>query len=115
MSLEQYDARSQGRDLQTLVVKVNYATFADSLLKLQFTDFNDPTRTPILSLSKTAGSQSASVFDVNHHPYGEQLNLELWDVLLKGDGMLEVVPHQGEIVRARLKVLNNTGWKRFCP
>lgn len=95
--------------------KVNYSTFADSVLSLRVSDFNDAARTPIVSFAKSKGTQSGSVFVLDYSIVDDSASFEkLWNVLAKGDGMLEVQPHQGAITRARVKPLAVGGWQDFC-
>lgn len=94
--------------------KVNFSTFADSVAFIRVSDFNDAARIPIVSFAKSLGSRSADVFQLERGSDDLETFEKLWNVLAKGDGMLEVQPHQGQIVRARLKPLDVHGWHNYC-
>jgi hypothetical protein len=108
------EGTSRGGVYWWVSAKVDISTFADSVLAIRISDYNDPGRAPIVTLSKTKGRRTGSLFEIIFAPTDTTGWSQVWDVLAKGDGMFEVQPHQGQIVRARLKPLSVGGWRDLC-
>jgi hypothetical protein len=117
LSLGEFNPKATHRThSRRISAKVNVSTFADSVAFLRVSDFNDAARAPIVSFAKSRGTRSGDLFQLpDIFMNDDSASFEkLWNVLTKGDGMLEVQPHQGQIVRARLKPLDVKGWHNFC-
>jgi hypothetical protein len=113
VSLGQFDGKRY--DDNTVHVRVNFSTFADSVSIIRLADFNDPARTPIVSFGKNIGAWVGTTgFELTGLVEDLPTFQMLWDVFAKGDGLVEVVPHQGAPVRARIKPLAVGGWGNYC-
>jgi hypothetical protein len=115
LSISEFDPKATHRtQSNSFNADVNFSTFADSVAFLRVSDFHDAARTPIISFAKTQGTRSGSVFRLDAVTDDVETFEKVWNVLTKGDGMLEVQPHQGQIARARLKPLEVKGWGNYC-
>lgn len=97
-----------------ITAKVNFSSFADSVALVRLTSAADPERATIISFDKTKGTQSGSVFTLDVRTPDRAAFEKVWSVFINGNGLLEVQPHQGQAVRARLKVLQSHDLHDVC-
>jgi hypothetical protein len=100
-------------DTRYMDAQVNVATFADSVLWFRLFDFSDATRTPLMTFNKAKGRHTGSVFHLNISIDSANFR-RTYEVFEAGDGVIEIEPHMGQKVRARIKVLNRTPMHDIC-
>ena len=96
-------------------LSINYWSFADSVSLVRLTRFSDPARVPAITFSRDKGYAVRDTF-FNLYPQliDSKTSNALWDVFNNGDGMLEMVPMSGPVVRARMKKIQGNDFAPAC-
>lgn len=97
-------------------IAVNIRSLAQPVSALRLVRASDPQRVPIHAtsqLSNNAANGDSTVYSTDRSPAFATVNT-IWDVFNAGDGMVEMVPLTGPIVRARVKAVYSNGYYAAC-
>lgn len=113
VSIEQQTGR---RSAQGFGIAVDIRSLAKPVSALRLVRASDPQRVPLHATSQVRSAVAtgdSTFYSTDGSPAFATVNT-IWDVFTAGDGMVEVVPATGPVVRARVRTVYADGYYAAC-